>query len=171
MVERDTAVLVNDGDHLNEGYFNELFYRELASDSTADSVSSPSGSSTNTSTVTTISIPSNTVSRYIEIYTDYTSQTTGLDADKGITGIEIDIGEAGSETNKLDLNLHNSDASFGEGNTQIVNQQNRFYYTPTSLEKSNGFNIIIKITAAKSGTRTISPLSTMTHKKTQVMGV
>ena len=114
--------------------FTDVDYRQLST----DSVGGDNNSTTPTLEVT-YNISANTVRDFIEINIDKNHYYV---YDQGNYGakyyyIRIDIGETGSETTKKTYSETNISINIEDCSTL------KYYYEPTSDEKTNGFNIKI----------------------------
>ena len=134
----------SDGDVL---YAKNLF-KIVASDSTGGNTTS----STWTQVGSTLSIPAGAVDDTIIIFLNATANLSDPSATSGSGSAQLKIGVASSETVKVTWDPFHRGAYAGVGSYASTQNASLFYqYTPTSTEKSTGFNIIVEAKGSSVG--------------------
>ena len=128
-----------DADEVNENM--GLLFRYLGADTGTDSTTSASYVDKGS-----VSVGAGLVTSGIMVF--YTVGWYGRNSAQG--GVDLRIGESGSEVTKYELDYFSTetDASNHSGNYTTL----FYYYTPTSGEKTNGFNVKVFLKITTDGT-------------------
>lgn len=133
-------IILVDSNALPAASVNEMGMQRVASDNTPANTTS-----TTYATLATIAVPATEVIHHIMIQT--TMIVSGAYNSAGPTGhtsfIDIHIGEGGSEVTKYAKQIGFSSIGVASSGGRTMTTIS-FYYEPTTAEKTNGFNVIIK---------------------------
>ena len=130
-------IITLDDDALPAATVNEIGMQRIAFNDTPTSTTS-----TSYQTFATIAIPATEVIHHIMIQVTMIASLTYVasSGDGHYSTMDILIGETGSEVSKWERNIAIKNYDTGSRFYTTIN----YYYEPTSDEKTNGFNVLIK---------------------------